>query len=311
MGAAPVPEALRALARTQPRGVRLGTSSWSFPGWAGLVYDRPARREVLARHGLAAYARHPLLRAVGVDRSYYAPLPAEALRTWAAVVPDDFRFVVKAHELCTLERFTGQDRHAARRGDRNARFLDPAYAAEEVVAPFCEGLGERAGALVFQFTPQRAREARAPEDFASRLYGFLSRLPTGPLYAVEIRHRPWLCDAYAKALRETAAVHCVSVHPTLPPVAEQARIAGVGEGRGLVVRWNLGGGQRYEEARDRYAPFDRLVEEDVPTRSAIAELCLAAAGAGREALVTINNKAEGSAPLSAVELARRLAEPAP
>ena len=215
------------LARSLPGGIHLGTSSWSFPGWAGIVYDRPARREMLARHGLAAYARHPLLRAVGIDRSYYAPLPAEELRAYAAVVPADFRFVVKAHELCTLERFSGRERHGARRGQPNPRFLDPAYASEAVVAPFCEGLGAKAGALVFQFTPQRAGEALAPEAFAARLRDFLARLPVGPLYAVEIRHRAWLGREYAEALRETGAVHCVTVQPTMPGVADQMQVENV------------------------------------------------------------------------------------
>jgi uncharacterized protein YecE (DUF72 family) len=30
----------------------------------------------LARTGLRAYAQHPLLRSVGIDRTYYAPIQA-------------------------------------------------------------------------------------------------------------------------------------------------------------------------------------------------------------------------------------------
>src|SRR5262245_28797051 len=74
VGSVAVPPALADVARRLPRSVRLGTSSWSFPGWQGIVYDRSASETQLARHGLAAYARHPLLRAVGVDRTYYAPI---------------------------------------------------------------------------------------------------------------------------------------------------------------------------------------------------------------------------------------------
>src|SRR5512137_2496942 len=59
-----------------PALVRLGSSSWSFPGWAGLVWARHHPADVLSADGLLAYARHPLLRAVGVDRTFYAPLPA-------------------------------------------------------------------------------------------------------------------------------------------------------------------------------------------------------------------------------------------
>ena len=71
---APVSAELRALAESLPKRLHLGTSSWSFPTWAGLVYDRRASKEETARYGLTAYARHPLLRCVGVDRTWYAPL---------------------------------------------------------------------------------------------------------------------------------------------------------------------------------------------------------------------------------------------
>src|SRR5262249_60987729 len=75
VGAAMVSPAMVALARHLPRQIYLGTSSWTFPGWQGLVYDRAASTNVLARHGLAAYAQHPLLRTVCVGRTFYAPLP--------------------------------------------------------------------------------------------------------------------------------------------------------------------------------------------------------------------------------------------
>jgi uncharacterized protein YecE (DUF72 family) len=74
----------------------------------------------------------------------------------------------------------------------------------------------------------------------------------------------------------------------------------------IVARWNLHAGRAYAEARADYFPFDRLVEEDEPTRAAIAELAARAAAAGRDVFVTINNKAEGSAPLSVLRLAEAI-----
>ena len=75
-------EEARALAVRLPTDVLFGTSSWSFPGWAGLVYssDRPA--SMLAREGLREYARHPLLRTVGIDRSYYARISSPGRGTY-------------------------------------------------------------------------------------------------------------------------------------------------------------------------------------------------------------------------------------
>src|ERR1700726_17239 len=62
--AVPSPEVV-ALAARLPAGTYLGGSTWSFPGWAGLVYDRAHPASRLARHGFAAHARPPPPRARG------------------------------------------------------------------------------------------------------------------------------------------------------------------------------------------------------------------------------------------------------
>ena len=62
----------------------------------------------------------------------------------------------------------------------------------------------------------------------------------------------------------------------------------------------------YEGAKTPYEPFDRLVDEDLRSRMAIAALCRTALRAGRPAYVVINNKAEGCAPLSVLRLTREL-----
>lgn len=287
-----------ALARHLPASVRLGTSSWSFPGWQGIVYARSHSRAELARGGLAAYARHPLLRCAGIDRTFYAPLSDTALAAYAAVVPEDFRFVVKAWEELTLARFPRHARYGARAGQPNPRFLDAACATRDVIEPLARGLGARLGAIVFQFPPQDPTDA---PDFAARIGDFLAALPRGPLYAVEVRNRSWLDADYARALLTGGGAACLTVHPRMPSIREQARIA-AGPGP-LVVRWMLGGRLDYDAARRRYAPFDRLAAADVATREEIADLVEAATRRGAPAYVSINNKAEGSAPLSAFALA--------
>jgi hypothetical protein len=72
----------------------------------------------------------------------------------------------------------------------------------------------------------------------------------------------------------------------------------------LIVRWNLAPGFRYDEAKNRYAPFDRLIDPDIPTRGAVVHLIRVALRSGQQSFVIANNKAEGSAPLTLLELAR-------
>jgi uncharacterized protein YecE (DUF72 family) len=305
VGAALQPEEVVELGRRLPGEIHLGGSTWSFPGWAGLVYDRTYAQGRLAREGLAAYARHPLFRAVGVDRTHYSPVEAAELTAYREVVPDGFLFLVKAHEACTLARYPDRDRYGAQRGQENPLFLDPAYAADQVVAPFVEGIGIRSGAILFQFAPQ---SLGLPARFAERLRDFLAALPRGPIYAVELRNRELVTADYGDALASVGACHCHNVHPRMPDVRAQARLAGTERGPMTIIRWLLGPGMTYEEAGRRYAPFNRMAAPDPANRKAVADLAREALAAGRAFLCTINNNAEGSAPLSIVELAREIVD---
>ena len=65
--------------------------------------------------------------------------------------------------------------------------------------------------------------------------------------------------------------------------------------RALVIRWMLNRRHDYQSAKQTYAPFDALVDEDVPTRVALARIC---ARTRAPSYVIVNNKAEGSSPLS-------------
>jgi len=308
---APVSEGLRELGARLPRDVRLGTSSWSFPGWTGLVYAREASGEILAREGLPAYARHPLFRTVGVDRTFYGPVPVQTFQAWAQSVPDDFRFLVKAHEALTRPRFPLHERYGARRGGENPTFLDPAYARDAVVGPFVEGLGAKAGPLVFQFPPQDVQALGGPAAFADRLHAFLAALPPGPLYAVELRNRELVTPDVADVLEDVGAIPVLSVWGHLPPLPQQAWRLRARSASALVVRWMLPPDLGYEEARELYAPFDRLVNESPAVRGDIAGLVVEALAEGRPVYVTVNNKAEGSAPVSVERLAAEVVERLP
>lgn len=303
---ASVTDEVRAVARALPDRIRLGTSSWSFPGWTGLVYaprnGKPATEQVLARHGLAAYARHPLFRTVSLDRTFYAPLTAAEFAGYASQVPADFRFVVKAPAAITdpVVRKPGSG-EAAR---ENPTFLDASAAAAAFVRPAVAGLGAKAGPLVFQFPPLGRRLLADVPRLAGRIGAFVAMLPRGPLYAVEARDPELATAAFAAALFDAGAVPCLAVHARMPPVGEQAAAFDVAGGdQPLVVRWNLHAGRDYAGAKADYFPFDRIVEEDRASRAALAHLAGTAAATDRDVFITTNNKAEGSAPCSVEALA--------
>jgi uncharacterized protein YecE (DUF72 family) len=310
-----------ALAARLPPLVKLGTSSWSFPGWQGLVYRDRHSEQVLARRGLPAYAAHPLLGAVGLDRTFYAPLGTDVLAAYAADVPAHFRFLVKAHEALTLARYPNHARYGAQRGLLNPLLFDVAWARDQVVAPFALGLGAKGGVLLFQFAPQSfellaganlaRRDKSAPRAFAERLYRFLRDLPTGPNYAVEVRNADLLTPDFAACLKSAGASPCLGLLPGMPPIDELWELTGAADAKMLVVRWLLAPHHDYAAARAAYHPFNALVDPDPGARAAIARMIARTVMRGRPAIVIANNKAEGSSPLTVEALARAIVETLP
>jgi uncharacterized protein YecE (DUF72 family) len=323
VGAAPHAEHIDQLAAAMPRHIRLGTSSWSYPGWRGLVYRDGAPPGRLARQGLAAYCDFPLFRTVGIDHTFYTPPNADELARLAAQTPADFRFVAKAHQIVTRPfadeegQTFGDTAALAAAGRPNPRFLDAAFATDAVVAPTLAGLQEKAGVVLLQFPPldltDRGPHAGAA-GFIDALGDFLSRLPRPPrtFIAVEVRNRqvlsPEHAARYAAALHAGRAVHCFVSQPALPTVAEQARVlteagAPLSSFPGVFIRWLLHHRMTEAEGRVRYDPFNRIVDADEPTRTQIARL---AGSTTSPTFITVTNVAEGSAPLSIVRLAEEI-----
>lgn len=308
------------LAGQLPAAVHLGTSSWSFPGWAGLVWEADYSQATLSRHGLAAYAQHPLLRTVSLDRVFYKPLTAGEYARYARQVSPQFRFMVKAPSMVTDATVRDEN---GRGMQVNPLFLDPAQAVTAFVEPACEGLGQCLGALVFQLSPVPVRHLARMEEVLQQLEAMLvaarQALAHTPdaILAVEVRNAEFLTPAFAQVLRRAGATYCLGLHARMPPIEEQLPLLRALWPSPLVCRWSLNrrhGAFGYEEARSSYEPFDRIVDADEPTRQTLARVAAATALAGLPVYVAINNKAEGSAPLSvfalADEIARRVASAA-
>ncbi|MFO7565245.1 MAG: DUF72 domain-containing protein [Enhygromyxa sp.] len=302
VGLAALDDSVHALAKELPDHLRMGTSSWSFPGWAGLVWDRAAGQRTLARAGLAAYARHPLFRTVGLDRTYYAPMTSEELAQLGRDLPADFRVLAKAHAECTTVQFGDHSWNRSRAGQRNELFLEPEYASRVVVEPFMAGLGAHAGVLLFQFPAQHV--PGGARSFACRLERFLAALPRGPHYAVEIRNPELLTPRYVTALERAGASHCVVELPGMPEVRKQWEVSGGADRPALVMRWMLARPHSYGSGREAYSPFNRLVDENPSVRRELAEMILAS---DKPTYLVVNNKAEGCSPLSIQRLAEQLA----
>jgi uncharacterized protein YecE (DUF72 family) len=302
----PPDPALVQLASRVPSHVHLGTSSWTFPGWKGLVYRRRYTSErALVDRSLEEYARHPLLRTVGIDRSYYAPVPQAELARWSAQLPDGYRCVMKVWDGITAMVFPEHARMGSRAGQPNPSFLDPERFELEVASPVREAFADHLAAFVLEIPPSPV--APDPRAFVDRLERFLARAPQPFHYAVELRDRRLLTPRYLRVLREHGATHVFNLWSRMPPLGAQLDIEGALMGPVCVARLMLPVGTKYEARREAFAPFDRIVEEQPQTRADVVRLARMTEELGVPLFVIVNNKVEGCSPLTIRALCELLA----
>ena len=150
--------------------VLAGTSGFSYKEWKGSFYpeDLPAE-EMLAYYS----ARLP---AVEINNTFYRMPKPSMLEGWAAQVPAEFRFILKASQRITHRK------RLKEAGDEVAYFFQTAAT-----------LGERLGPTLFQLPPNLKKDL-------PRLEAFLEVLPPKAPAAFEFRHASWFEDDVFAAL---------------------------------------------------------------------------------------------------------------
>lgn len=290
--AANQPTSPLALPRPIPQGLYLGTSSWSFSGWEGVVYDKAYSPRKLAERGLRAYAQHELFGCVSLDKTYYRPAEESEYARLAGQVPDGFRFIVKTPRDLLRPSLDGFD----------LALLDKLF-----LTPVRRGLGEKLGPILIQFPPGAWRDWGSKPRFYRALSGLFAGLPRELFYSLELRDE----DLLGPLLREVVSLGpvalCASVHPSLPSMERQLLAVPPAAGLPVMFRWNLRPSLGYEEAREDFRPFNALRTPDLKRRTKLALMIARALDAGRQVYVTVNNKAEGCAPLSLLSLLAELA----
>ncbi|MFA9469545.1 MAG: DUF72 domain-containing protein [Deltaproteobacteria bacterium] len=288
-----------------PAKLRFGTSSWTFPGWAGLVYhQRYPNQRAFLRDSLGEYAQHPLMRTVGIDRGYYTPVPEEDLAAYTLQLPSDFRAAMKVWQRVTMPGYPKHPRYGADAGKENPDFLDADVFARAVHAPVRDAFSRHMGPWIVEVPPSPT--PLDPTWFCEKLDAFLEAAPSDFPFAVELRDRKLLTSGYAQTLRKHGAAHVFNYWSRMPNLAQQMRVEGLLEGSLLVVRLLLPPGARYADLKEAYAPFDRIVAPQSEMRQDLVRLVRAALDRDMECYVLVNNKAEGSSPLTVRALAELL-----
>jgi uncharacterized protein YecE (DUF72 family) len=303
----PSPDELTLLRAAIPPGIHFGTSSWNYPGWEGLVYRRKYPKTGASGKMLAEYAEWPLFSTVGIDSSFYNPLSEKTLDEYAAALPAGFRCVSKVWDRITVHTHSKM-RDKAHAGEPNPDFLNPELFIRAVLEPCLSRFGGHVGPFVFEFQAITRGSRVAPQEFADQLDRFFSALPRTAPYAVEVRNEEYLTPAYFAVLREHSVAHCFNSWTRMPSIGGQLALPGAIGAPFIVARALLRPGRYYAEAVDAFAPYDRIQDRNPELRADLVRLVETALKARIPAYILVNNRAEGSAPLTIAAVARLLAD---
>lgn len=297
--------AIERLGSKIPRSIRFGTSTWNYPGWQGLVYHQDYGTKGAAARMLREYAEFPLFRTVGIDSSYYGPPTETVLRSYAEQLPRGFPCVSKVWSQITVQTFTkAQDEEKA--GKANPDFLNPDLFIEEIYQPYQRHFADNTGPFVFEFQTIAKYSRMGAERFADRLDEFFSALPRDAQYAVEVRNEEFLTPMYFAVLREHGVAHVFSSWSRMPPIGHQMDLPGSLTAPFIIARALLRPGRTYDEAVDAFAPYDRIREPNPKLRRDLVRLVEMAKQTQLPAYLLVNNRAEGSAPLTIAAIAEML-----
>jgi uncharacterized protein YecE (DUF72 family) len=290
------------MAALAAQGVFVGTSSWKYPGWRGVLYD-PARYEWRGKFAESRFKRDCLVeygevfKTVCVDAAYYTFPTRRSLEGLAAQVPEDFLFGLKVTDTVTLKRFPNLDRFGDRAGKLNEHYLNAQVFADGFLAP-CESIRSNIGVIMFEFSRFWPSDYEHGRDFIADLDKFLGALPKGWPYGVELRNRSWLKPEYFGCLSRHKVCHVFNSWEAMPPVSEQMQLPGSRTNPALTAaRFLLKPGRAYEQAVEAFAPYESVKEENQEVRTAGRQLIEEgkADSPKKRTFVFVNNRLEGNA----------------
>ena len=282
------------------QGVFIGTSSWKYPGWRGILYDeaRYTYRGKFAesrfeKNCLAEYAE--VFKTVCVDGAYYRFPDEKFLQGIVSQVPADFQFGFKVTDEITIKRFPNHLRHGGRAGQPNEHFLNVGLFANAFIGP-CEPFRQNIGLLMFEFSRFYPGDYAHGRDFVADLDRFLASLPQGWPYGVELRNEHFLQPEYFACLARHAVTHVYNSWQAMPSVSEQMARHGSRTNPALIAaRFLLKPGRKYEEAVKAFAPYDSVKEKNDDARTAGKRLIAEGKAAQTKTYIYINNRLEGNA----------------
>lgn len=274
--------------------LHIGTCSWKYPSWEGLVYSSPKPDNYLLE-----YSRK--YKSVEIDQWFWSlfgidkvVLPKrEVVEEYADSVPDDFRFVIKAPNSLSLTHLYKQ--YSGKKMVENPHFLNPDLYQTflDSIAP----LHPRIGAINLQFEYLNKLKMPSPSMFLEQFVRFVSMVDGSIPLCIEIRNPNFLTDQYFTILTDHQVGHTFCQGYYMPDIQDiYNRHSQLIKGTSVI---RLLGTDRQGIEKATNKKWDQAIAPQDHEIPGIAKLIRKMVDqSGMDVYLNVNNHYEGSAPIT-------------
>lgn len=272
-----------------PKNIRIGTCSWKYDSWKGLVYSDEEGKDYLKQ-----YAQKYSL--VEVDQWFWSlfgdkivmPKP-ETVAEYVASVPKDFRFSIKVPNSITLTHHP----------EKVPLKENPHFLNSELMEDFLETLQPMANqinSLIFQFGYLNKQKMPNQAIFLEQLQRFFERLPPKFHYCIEVRNQNYLNKPYFEFLESMKLSHVFLQGYWMPSIFQVYAHFKDYIKRHTVIR--LHGPDRKGIEQQAKNKWNAIIEPKDGELNNLSRMVNDLIGRQVKVTLNVNNHYEGSAPLT-------------
>ncbi|MBK7632502.1 MAG: DUF72 domain-containing protein [Ignavibacteriales bacterium] len=279
--------------------LRIGTCSWKYDSWKGIVYTDKEKINYLEE-----YSKQ--FNTVEIDQWFWSLsepkkvlLPIEkVVEEYSNSVPDNFKFTIKIPNAVTLTHLYNKNKTEILKP--NSFFL-----STDIFEKFLESLKpleKNIGVLMFQFEYLNKQKLSGLTEFIDRFESFIELADKKYVYGIEIRNPNYLNKPYFDFLERNRLAMVFLQGYYMPPIWQVFNQYKDQINSTTVIR--LHGPDRSGIEKKTCSIWNQIVEPKDDDLNKVAEIMSYLKNKKVDLYINVNNHFEGSAPLTIQKLKR-------
>ena len=281
--------------------IRIGTCSWKYDSWKGLIYS-----ENVGNNYLPEYSSH--FNTVEIDQWFWSlfgedkiVLPkSDVVKSYADAVPENFKFTIKIPNSITLTHFYQKDKSKPLQPN-------PYLFSQQLFDDFIKSLHpmhSKIGMLMFQFEYLNKQKMKSQGEFQEKFGEFINQVDHQIPLAVEIRNPYYLNKNYFDFLNQIDLSPVLLQGYYMNPIFDTYQKHFSQINKPVVIR--LHGPDRSGIEKKSKGLWDKILEPKDEELSRISKIIKDLDSKKLDVYVNVNNHYEGSAPRTIQKIVNQL-----